>query len=255
MAFTFLNKNLINTTSMIALTSGDGTVSNLYDRKEKTKWTSSGENTDGNTATVSIVFDSPTAISNIILINHNFAAFMVSYNSASSSFTPDLSVTGYTFSNTYLSVGTTTVNSIEVHAWNTHTPNQEKFLGEIIVSIGPIVTLDTNPDYNGYQPLRRNIGLTRELLDGGTVNLRNSEKFSAQISLNYINTQTFLDLNTLWSNNRPSIFVPFPVTLTASFEGTAKEVILDGDLNIGQFRQNRLTGSYRGSLVIKETPS
>jgi len=255
MAFTFHNRNLINTSSQIYLSSGSGTAINLFDRKTNSKWTSVGESTDGTTATVSIVFNSATAISDIILVNHNFSAFNIIYDSNTANrFTPDLSVTGNTFSNTSYSVGTTTVNSIDINIWNTHIADTEKFLGELTITKGSLVVFGTNPNSASYRPLKRTIGIERQLLDGGTINIRNDEKFSADITLDIVNTQTFIDLNSTWDSNSPFLFVPFPNTYTANFEGTVKEVVWTGDFDIGQYRQNKISGGYRGNITLRETP-
>ena len=255
MGFGFYNANLVNTTSQIYLSSGSGTANGLFDRYERIKWSSSGEAADGNTATVSIVFSSATAISDIIMINHNAKAFNIIYNSnTANQFTPGLSITGNTNSNTMHSFATTTVNSIDINMWNTHVAGAEKFIGELIISKGKKAELDTNPDFNSYIPVRRNFGSSRQLLDGGFINIRNSVKFSAILNVAHINTQTHSDLLDIWNTNSKFLFVPFADTFTANFEGTAKEVVWAENFNLDQFRQNNRSGGYKGSIDLRETP-
>ena len=256
MAFSFYSTNLINTSSSLWFSTGSGTATNLFDRKESLKWTSVSENTDGNTATMSWVFASATAISNIMLINHNFEAFNIIYNSnTANQFSPALSVTANVNSNTFYEFTTTTVSSIDINCWNTIAANTEKTCGQLIVSKGLQSSLNANPTHSSYKPIKRNIGIQRELIDGGMINIRTSNKFSAELDISFINTATFINLNTIWDNNKPIIFVPFPDTFTASWEGTAKTVIWLEDFNVGQFRLNKLTGGYMGSVKIAEVPN
>ena len=255
MAFTFYERNLVNTTSQIFLSSGSGTASNLYDRKEQFKWASSGESGSGTTATISIVFGSSTSIGDIFLTNHNFKGFNIIYNSnTANQFTPGLSVTANTNSNTAYSIGTTSVNSIDINVWTTQTDSAEKYLGQLIISKGKQVELDTNPTANNYRPVQRHIGLFREMIDGGAINLRNSTKFMADVTLDLINTQTFVDLFTVWKNNRPFLFAEFPDTFTASWNGIAKDVMWAGDFTCRQFRQNKKSGGYRGNFTLRQIP-
>ena len=61
----FLSRNLINTTSMIAVNTGTSTISYMYDRKPLTKFIATG-----NTITVSFLLNAP--LSRIILEGINF---------------------------------------------------------------------------------------------------------------------------------------------------------------------------------------
>ncbi len=70
----FLGKNLLNTTTMIAVDSNTALTSFLFNRNISTKYTSSGYNSI--TATViTITFDNPTILSNVLIQNHNLKNF------------------------------------------------------------------------------------------------------------------------------------------------------------------------------------
>lgn len=249
----FLQKNKILTGTEFTSTSGSGTHSNLIDRKLNTKWTTVGENSDANTATISWVAPSATIISNILLQNHNFKDFRIIFNSTST-FTPNLSITGNAFSSTYYKFTSQSVNSIDIIIEDTLVTNEEKSLGDLIVS-NEKIELDTNPDFSGYSPIIFKKGIEQELSDGGIVSIFLSSKFRADLNMDFINSTTYESLTSIYNEHKDFIFCPFPAnTFTSSWNGQAFAVNWTGDLNIDSLRDNTLN-AYRGVINLREIPN
>jgi hypothetical protein len=255
--FTFNSKNIINTTSVIYLSSASGSAANLFDRKVNTKWTSVGENSDANTATVSIVLPSSTIISGILLKNHNFEAFSVFYNSTpASQFSPALSVTSNTLSNTYYSFASQAVSSIDINITATHVTNAEKFLGQLIIFKEKKVELEVNPNFSDYTPIKFKKGRELELSDGGIVSVFLSQKFRATINLQDIPSATYHSLTAMYNEHDDFVFTPYPAaTYTSAWNGESFAVNWLGDLDIDSLRSNILANGYRGTIQLGEIPS
>ncbi len=249
----FLQNNVISTGTEFTSTSGSGTHPNLVDRKINTKWTTSGENSDANTATISWVAPSSTIVSSLLLQNHNFKDFRVVFNSVST-FTPNLSVTGNAFSNTYYKFASQSVNSIDIIIEDTIVADQEKTLAQIIVS-NEKIEFDTNPEFNRYRPSFFKKGVEQELSDGGIVSIFLSSKFRADINLGFINSSTYDSLTKIYNEHKDFVFCPFPVdTFTSNWNGQAFAVNWTGDLIIDSLSDNTLNG-YTGIINLREIPN
>ncbi len=255
--FTFNSKNLINTNSQIFLSSGSGTAANLFDRKPNIKWTTVGENSDANTATVSITFPSSTIISGVMIKNHNFENFTIFYDSLTANqFSPAFSITGNALSNTYYTFASQAVSSLDINITNTHVTNEEKFLGELIIFKEKKVELETNPNFDGYNPVKIKKGRELELSDGGIVSVFLSQKFRATIDLPDIPSTTYHSLTAIYNQHDDFVFVPYPQnTFTSEWNGECYAVNWLGDLNIDNLRSNILANGYRGVISLAEVPS
>lgn len=248
----FFKSNMVNMVSRIYCSSGSGTASNLFDRKNNTKWTSISENSDTNTATVSYVLPSSTNITAIGLVNHNAKGFNIIYNSGTQ-FTPGLSLTTITNSNTFYIVGTQAVSSIDINIWSTQIADQEKFIGELFISSDRL-TLDTNPGVGGYKPNRYKKGIEQELSDGGVVSIFLSQKFRCGLSLSYINTATYSSLRELYDGHSDFVFLPFPESSFNNYwDGQFYTVNWLGDFSLDNFFNNFLSG-YSGDISLAEIP-
>lgn len=247
-------KNLITDSAQLTVTSGGGSTPNMVDRQRGTKWTSSGENSDANTASISWVAPSSTIIESVMLINHNFKSFNVIYNSgAANQFSPGLSITGNVLSNLFYMFGSQAVSSIDINCWETHVTNAEKFVGEWIISY-KMVELDTNPNSTGYKPVKYKKGIEHELADGGITSVFLSQKFRASIDLPFINSQTYNSLTAIYDQHMAMTFVPFPQnTFTAAWNGEAWPVNWIGDLDIDTLYNNAADG-YIGSINLAQIP-
>lgn len=256
MSFVFLNQNLIQSTTQIALSSGSGTSDNLIDRKNRVLWRSTGEASDANTATISWVPGSSTIISRIVIQNHNFEDISIIFNSTpASQFAPGLSITGNALSNLYYEFASQAVNSIDINIASTHITNAEKFAGQITIS-NELIELDGNPTFDNYKPFKYRKGRDLEMSDGGIVGIFIAQKFRATLDLTFIPTATYDTLTAIYNSHNPFIFVPFPVdTFTTSWNGDAFNVNWTGDLTIDQFRSNVLNNGYTGQINLAETPA
>ena len=252
--FVFYEPNLVNTITQLYFSSNSGTASNLYDRDESIVWQSSGENSDVNTATISILFASRTNISCVLLQNHNFKGFNIIYNSnPTNQFNPGVSVTANANSNTCYEFATQAVTSIDINCWSTFTTDAEKKLGEIVVSKGRKITFDTNPPSSQYKVVRRNIGSVREMIDGGRIMIRTNQKFEANFGVNFASSATVSSLSAIWVENKNFIFCPFPQTYTAYWDGFNKAVIWTNDFDFN-LSDNIMANGYSGNISLSEIP-
>lgn len=252
MSFKFFRKNYAFTTTQLLVSTGSGTVANIFDRDKKTKWQSVGESADADTATISFVPGSSTMISGIMVLNHNWKNFNIIFNSGTA-FSPALSVTGNTLSNLFYQFASQAVNSIDINVSHTHSATN-KSVAELIISDFKF-ELISNPNFSSYTPSIRKKGIEQELADGGMVSIFLSEKFQADIDLSFVDTATAESLQSLYNEHSDFVFVPFPpATFTASFDGQAWGVNWLGGFNFMMLRSNILANGYRGSMKIAQIP-
>lgn len=255
MPMRFYQRNIIATSTELSTSSGGGNVANLIDRRNTTRWVSSGQSLSGTTATISWVAPSSTNVTNIMIRNHNWAAFTISYNSvATNVFSPSIaSVTGFTNSNLMYSFNTQAVTSVQFHVTATHSTGSEKFAYELMIS-NQKIELNANPNADGYQPVKYKKGVEHELSDGGIVSVFLSQKFRASLDLGFVNTATYDSLTAIYNEHNDFIFVPFPITTyTTNWNGDAYSVNWTGDLDIDRFKDNTPVG-YIGRISLAETP-
>jgi hypothetical protein len=256
--FQFWNKNHVQTTTDVQLSSGSTTASSLIDRNPTLKYSSSNQISSGTVATVTITWVAPSAtiVSGIMLQNHNFENFSIYYNSnTANQFSPPLSITSNTLSNTYYSFASQSVNSIGINIETTIGTEAEKFLGQLIITTKDI-ELDTNPDYSTYAPVKYKKGVEFELSDGGVKSVFFAQKFRANIGLQLIESSTYHSLTGLYNEQTDFVFIPFAAdTFTTNWDGQAWPVIWTGDLNIESFRSNVLANGYTGNITLQEIPN
>lgn len=252
MTFEFLERNKIITTANLSSTSNVTVNNRLIDRKPNIQYLTSGENSDVNTATIAYHTPSTTLVSYVLLQNHNFKDFKITYNSGTA-LSPAFAVTGNTYSNTLFIFATTSVTNLEVHCDKTFVTNDEKRCGQFIVA-NLAVRLDSNPESAGFTPSLYKKGIEYELTDGGIVSVFLSSKYRANIDLDYVSSSTVLSLTALWKKATDFIFVPHPVaTFTSEWNGEAYAVNWIGDFELLKFRDNNLN-AYQGGFSIAQIP-
>lgn len=251
--FRFYDQNLLNSTNIASadMGSGTGTASNLVDRRFNTKWTSVAKADDTNTITANFVFDSSTSFSGIFICNHNIKAMKITAATG----TLLATIANNTLSNTFVIIGSTTATTgLSLHMSQTHVTNSEKFIGEIFVTKGLLCEFYP-PDASQFRQSTRTIGFQRELIDGGTINIRLSKKYACEMNLGLISSTTMNELTTVWENNKNFLFVPFPAsTFTSEWNGQCESVVWVGDRNIENFKDNNLINGYTGSISLRQIP-
>jgi hypothetical protein len=243
----------LNSTNILSanMGSGTGTVSNLVDRRFNTKWTSIGQALDTTTITATLVFDSSTSFSGVFICNHNIKAMKVTAATG----TLLATISGNTYSNTFIAIGSTTATTgLNLYMSQTHVTDSEKYIGEIFVTKGLLCEFHP-PDASQFRQTTRSIGFQRELIDGGTINIRLSKKYASEMNLGQISSVTMNELTSVWDSNKDFLFVPFPAnTFTAEWNGQCESVVWVGDRNIENFKDNNLINGYTGSISLRQIP-
>lgn len=245
----FAGQNLLNTTTMVTVSSGTGTVSYLFDRNLSIDYQSDGYT--GATSTVlTVTFDNPTVISRLMLQNHNLKAFRAFYDGVTAStFTPAILVTGNSETSHYFAFASTTVSSISVQMDDVIDAGQERSIGELVVTDSK-ATFDFNPNSTNYDPKLFKQKIKHTMPDGGTNLFIVGSKFQASIVLKFVG-ETFKDtLRTLYDNGAPLYFIP--EATTASWAGEAHEVVWVNDWDF-TYAENSRTQGYDGKILIEET--
>ena len=260
--FTFYTANQLNGNNasgasfQVRSTTGAGvaydattSVIQLYDR---TPQTPIAFTTEG-----SIFFSSSSGnvqYNTIILQNINFKKFEVYHNghltmASSVEGTLTANWNNFTSANVILQFPTTTATGVSIYVYST--TNAAPF------QIGQIILCDTyyelprNPAFADYKPVLSGNRITKEMADGGSVVYSVSEKFEAEIGLNWVPQSVATDLLAMYRDTEPKIFIPYP-TITG-WNGEAWEVNWVGDYTFKHLAYDDRTNPYfKGKLKLME---
>ncbi|MDI6756446.1 MAG: hypothetical protein QME32_00320 [Endomicrobiia bacterium] len=248
-----MRQNFINTTSQATTSNGTSTLANLFDKDKVSQWSSENAGTDATTATLRIIFGSTMTVSQVIMANHNLKNFKIRPNTTTSDFTPSISMTTNSATSNYWAVNTlTTVKEVVVSANTTITADNEKSIGELIISnLLYSFATDRLPAAENYTPRIDKKQIVHEMSDGG-INLYNiSSKFRADIDFDFVPTSTVESLRTIYNLNTPFVFIPFETA--TSWNGSWAECIWPGAFEFEEFTDNTLGNGYTGSIKLRQT--
>lgn len=244
----FLKQNLLNTTTMVTTTAGNGsgTVAYAFDRSLRLAYFTVGYTSD-TTTDFKIIFNNTTPVSHVLIQNHNLKQFRVFYDGATASVLA--TVTNNSATSTYISFATTQVASISLMMEKPMTADTEKQFGEIVIG-ERLLQFERNPGHDNWQPTIGRKQVVHEMPDGGVKVFQIKDKFSASLKWNFV-TDTFREnLLTLWSSANSMYFCPFPTT--TGWDGRAYEVAWVGDFDF-TYDENSKTQGQGGSMVLRET--
>lgn len=246
----FLTKNLLNTTTMVTVASGTGTVEYLFDRNISVSYTS--ESNTGNTSSVmTVTFDNPTVLSRIMLQNHNLKQFRIFRDGATAStFTPDINVSQNSETSSLFVVNSTTVSSISLQMDDVIN-SQERQIGEFYVG-DCSVALEYNPDATNYDPKLYRQKIKHTMPDGGTNLYIVANKFQANLSLKFISETIKTGLRNIFNDSDAFYFVPEGTT--SGWAGEAHEVVWANDWDF-TYAENSKTQGHEGKITLEETPN
>jgi len=249
--FEFMNKNLVNSTGMITGDSGSGTMSYLFDRNLSLDYQSSGYVGTSDT-TLNINFPSPTVVSRILIQNHNLKEFDMYYNSnPANTFSNDITISGNATTDHYFYFNSVTVSSVQLKMKDTIDSNQEKQVGELVISDN-LVSFDDNPSAKNYEFRTKKKKIIHRMPDGGVSMFNIDNKFYAKIKLKFIADSFKSSLLDVFNDSEQFYFVPNATT--TSWDGNGIEVVWTSDWNF-KYADDSKTQGYDGEIVIEETPS
>ena len=248
----FISQNYLNTTTMITVDSGSGTVGYLFDRNLSVEYQSSGYTADTSTV-MNIVLEPPQVVSRILMQNHNLKAFSMYYNSnAANVFTPDISVTQNSDTSSYFAVSSVTVDSIQLKMDDVmDSGNEERTIGELVIGDAKVI-FDYNPSTDNFDPMLYKQKIKHTMPDGGTNLFIVGNKFQANITLKFIGEEFRDALKSIYDDAAPVYFVPEATTST--WAGEAHEVVYVNNWDF-TYAVNSKEQGYNGKITIEETPS
>ena len=242
---------------MIAVNSNTATAENIFNPDEFYQYYSDGFDNDLTTSTFTITFDETTSVSRIILDTVNFKEFRIFYNGATAStlaLTSGATTASYWTSNSetsmYLQFTTIQASTITINAKKTMTANQEKVLGELVLS-DTYYTLTHIPDARGYKPSKNPKQIVHKLSDGGTRIHTVRSKKSANISLDYISETIRDSLEVVYNLQTSFIFVPFGTA--TGWDAFYFDSVWEGAFDFYEVSDNAVAAGYSGSLKLRET--
>ena len=249
-----LRQTFFNTTTQATTSNGTATVSSIFDRNRNTTWQSDNAGTDSTAATFRVVFEATQTVSQIVLLGINLKNFSVHPNTTTSNFTPSISETTNSATSLYYAVGTnTTVKELVVTMNTTQTVSQEKEIGELIVSnLLYDFNSDRLPSAKGYKPTVFKKQIAHQMSDGGIILYNITNKFRANVNMDFVPTSTVNTLKTIYDLNTPYIFIPFETS--TSWNGDIAEAVWPGEFDFVQFTDNDRGNGYTGSIEIRQTP-
>lgn len=255
----FNKANLLNTTTQIAVNSNTSTASALFNRDPLYQYFTENLNNDLTTAAITITFDATTPVSRIALIDTNFKEFSIFYNGATAStfnlVGGDTSVSSYTGNadeNKFFRFSTVQCSSITINAKKTITANQEKILGNLVIS-DLIMELTMIPSAKSYKPKLNPKQIVHKLSDGGTRIHNVRRKWDFSFSLDFMSeSQRDSLFENVYDAGVPFNFVPFG-TATA-WDSLCVESVWDGPFDFYEYSDNAARSGYSGKVSLKETP-
>lgn len=248
-----LRQNFFNTSGMATTSNGTSTLANLFDRDKSSQWSSENAGTDTTAATLRIIFDSTLTVSQVIMSNHNLKNFRIRPNTTTSDFTPSISMTTNSATGNYWAVNTlTTVKEVVISANTTITADNEKSIGELLISnLLYDFSTDRLPAAENYTPRIDKKQIVHEMSDGGVALYNIVSKFRADMEFDFVPTSTVDSLRTIYNLNAPFVFVPFE-TATA-WDGYWAECVWPGPFEFEEFTDNARGNGYTGTIKIRQT--
>jgi hypothetical protein len=260
--FTFYDTNLVNSNTLTVYYGAD-TSKYLHDGMTTTKHYATGA---ANTATVIALITLPSDTSaslNVMVMNHNLQRFYVLAVGYPAITSTVCSVQTYNGANTLIEMPFANgVRYVQIGIYS-NTSSTTPYIGELIVTKEPLVEFN-GPSHNNFAESSRTIGIQREMSDGGVINIRTSQKYSAEMTLNMVSSTTYNSLLDVWDSNKSFVFVPFPspiVVLTGTtsysavaWDGGANFVQWAGDFTY-QYTNNNPMAGYTIPISLREVPN
>jgi len=166
----FCGPNAVNENSKITVSSGDAVKYRLYDRDYNTLWKTAGQNSDGSTASVEILFqenavDALKNIDTVILQNCNAVSAIVEFYTGSvwgSAVT--LNAVNRIGISLKAQFAVKQAYGIRITFSQTQVPNQEKQIGEVWALETLLVA---SKGFYSYEPVFSATDISTQMMDGG----------------------------------------------------------------------------------------
>jgi hypothetical protein len=259
-----IKANFANTTTQFVVNDNTASVANIMVRDQRYQFYSVNFANDSTTVSMRINFSQTMTVDRIALVGHNLKSFTLYYNGntastfaldSSADIYADTTVSDYiSNSNTAQYFCLTPVNctSVSIDMKATITPNQNKYIGYLVVSEKMTDFGGRVPHADGYTPQQIPRNVKHQLADGGIRIHSIDEKWAASVKFDYL-TQTVRDeLKDIYDNHEEMVFVPFGSA--DDWDGHIYPCIWDGPFDFYKYSDNAATSGFSGSLTLLETP-
>lgn len=253
-----IKANYVDTTTAIVVNSNTVTAEYLMNPDLTFQYVSSGFNNDLTTSTIRINFSETLTVSRIAMVEMNLKSFTVFYNGATAN-TFALTTTGATTASNfttnsegsiYMQANGVACTSVSIDMKSTQTANAEKALGYLVLSQEHI-DFTRIPSAKNYTPMLSSKEVVHNLSDGNTRLQVISNKWIADVKLEYISTAFRNSLKTIYDLHDGMIFVPFGTT--TSWDEVIFPCVWQGPFDFYKFSDNSPDVGFSGKLKIIET--
>jgi len=253
----FATKNLINTTTMIAVNSNTLASENLFNRDPFYQYVSDNLADDSLTAQIIIDFGQTTPVSRIGILDTNAKEFKLFYDGVTASTFPiqnaDTAASSwlnFSSENLFIRFATLSCRTITLDIKKTQVANQEKLVG--LFYIGDLIFDMTRvPSSKGYKPVIVPMQVVHKMSDGG-VRLHNvRKKHQDSISFDYLPADQTEQVKALYDYPTSFQFIPFGTA--TSWNGYMYEAIWDGNFGFYEFSGDAVASGHTGKITLKET--
>lgn len=256
----FIESNFFATSTAIEVNSGTITAEYLLLPDLVRQYISDGYANDSLTTSITIRFDQTVTINRIAILEHNAKKMNIYYNGLTAS---TFSITGSGASHTSTSMWTTnsltsmymkTANvactSVTFDIYSTQVANTEKAVGHIVLSA---LELDFPriPAAGDYTPIKKSKELSHDLSTGGLRTHFVAQKLDVKIKFKYIEESFRDDLEEIYNQHEPKIFVPFPTS--TSWDGILFEANWYGPFEFYKYSDNAQVSGFSGQITLRET--
>lgn len=253
-----LKANYLDTTTGFVVNSATTTAEYVMLPDTTFQYVSSGFANDLTSASLRFNFSETLTVSRIALNGINLKDFILFYNGATAN-TFALTSTGATTASSwtsnsetgmYLQCTPVACTSVTLEMKKTMVANAEKAIGYLVVTQEHI-DFTRIPAAKGYRPMNSPEEVVHRLSTGDTRIQTIADKWTFDVSLEYITTAFRDSLNTVYRLHSGMIFVPFGTT--TAWDKVIAPVVWEGPFNFFEFSDNAVGTGHKGSMRLLET--
>lgn len=255
----FLNKNFLDTTSMIAVNSNTTGAANILTRNIEKQHISTDFADDLTVSTYLFTFDDTMTVNRIALMGMNWKKFTVYHDGATAStFSATggaTSVTDYVSNSEtsiFIKTADTACKTVSIDVYSTQVADSEKAIGYVLIS-SQLLDFEKIPPAGGYKPLIESEEIAHVMSDGGVRLQIKDRKMSAQIKLKYVSESFRNSLRTVHRAKNDFVFAAFPKD--ADWDEILFPCIWQGDFDFHKYSDNADATGFEGMIKLREIPS
>ena len=255
-----LSKNYAQTTTQFIVNSNTATVANVLNPDVRFQYASDTFNDDNTTVSMKISFVETLTVDRIALVAHNLKAFRVYYNGVTAN-SFSLSSPADTVASSFLTNSQTShymrctpqaCTSVSIDMMSTITPNQNKYLGYLVLSQKLTNFNGRVPSANNYRPSINPEAVIHKLSDGGTRIQTLEDKWNAQLNFDFIDKTTRDELKVIFDDHEEMVFAPFG-TMTG-WDAIIFPCVWGGSFDFFKYSDNAAQSGFSGAINLFETP-